>query len=101
MDRSTPSLVILLKWGPSGGRYFWNERHKENEKHQLTTPKMTVNEKERGSNPTYDTTETIDYLAINIPRKIQEPHEENDEPVWRDKTNGEIHGVSEWEDFQQ
>lgn len=30
MDPSTPSLIILLKWGPSGDRYFWNERHKEN-----------------------------------------------------------------------
>lgn len=58
---------------------------------------MTVNEKGRGSNPTYDTTETIDYLAINIARKIQEPHEENDELGWRDQANGEIHGGSEWE----
>ena len=38
----------------------------------------------RGSNPTSNTPKTTDYSAVNISRKIQEPHEENDALVWRD-----------------
>lgn len=55
----------------------------------------------RGSNPTSNTPKTTDYSAVNISRKIQEPHEENDALVWKDWIHGEIHGVSQRQDFQQ